>query len=161
MAAADFVDADRFERVSAGIRSAVLEDLDAVCVIEGASNPSPWTRAAFESEMNREVSTIDVMVENGVIVGFVVHWLVVGEGHLLNVAVSPDARRRGLGRALVEHVIEVARAAEGVYLMLEVRESNAAARTLYARFDFKLVARRERYYKDNQEAALVLGLVLA
>ena len=144
----------------AGIRAAAATDLDAICAIELASNPSPWTRSAFESEIDREVSTVDVVEDAGVVVGFVVHWLVAGEAHILNVAVEPSARGRGLGRLLVDHVIGHARAGDGSYLMLEVREGNAAARALYERFGFKLIARRERYYKDNQEAALVLGLVL-
>lgn len=147
--------------MSAEIRPARVADLDVVCRIELDSNPSPWTEAAFESEMTREVSRVDVLEVEGAVLGFVVHWLVAGEAHILNVAVDPNARGRGLGTRLVEHVIAEAVRGEGSYLMLEVREGNAAARGLYERFGFKLIARRERYYKDNQETALILGLVLS
>lgn len=147
--------------MSVSIRPATDADLDAVCAIEEIANPSPWSRDAFTAEMNRDISMVDVLVsDSGEVVGFAVHWVVAGEAHLLNVAVAQSHRRRGLGRRLVEHVVRCARERDGTYLMLEVREGNGPARRLYEALGFGLVARRERYYRDNHEAALVLGLVL-
>lgn len=142
------------------IRPATVEDLEAIDAIETVSNSSPWTRAAFVVEMEREVSRVEVVTVDRVVAGFIVHWLVAGEGHILNVAVSPEFRGQGLGVALVEYVLQAARLAEGTYVMLEVREGNAPARGLYARMGFKRIAERKTYYRDNGETALVLGLVL-
>ena len=146
--------------MTTAIRSAEESDLEAVCSIEAEANPSPWSRSAFEAEMERAISAVDVLVDDGGVVGFAVHWVVAGEAHLLNLAVCASRRGQGYGRALVEHVITAARAADATYLMLEVREGNTAARALYDAYGFGLVARRERYYRDNQEAALILGLML-
>jgi ribosomal-protein-alanine N-acetyltransferase len=136
------------------------DDLDAIERIERVSNASPWSRDSFLVEMQREVSIVEVLTESSTVVGFVVHWLVAGEGHILNVAVAPEARGRGFGRALVRHVLKSARAADGTYVMLEVREGNVAARGLYEGMGFKRIAERGDYYRDNSETALVLGLVL-
>ncbi len=144
----------------AEIRSAAAGDLDAIARIEQVSNSSPWSKDAFVVETERDVSTVDVVTVSGQVVGFVVHWLVAGEGHILNVAVDPEFRGRGLGVLLVTHVLECARAENGTYVMLEVRETNEAARGLYGRMGFKQIAERTSYYRDNGETALVLGLVL-
>jgi ribosomal-protein-alanine acetyltransferase len=80
------------------------------------------------------------------------------EGEILNLAVAPAGRRNGLGRALVQHILEAltARGVRQVYL--EVRESNAPARALYAAQGFKEVGRRQQYYRRPVEDAIVLRL---
>jgi ribosomal-protein-alanine N-acetyltransferase len=92
------------------------------------------------------------------IVGYSVGLPEVDEGEILNLAVAPAGRRHGVGRALVEHVLEalIARGARQVYL--EVRESNAPARALYAGRGFKEVGRRTQYYRRPVEDAIVLRL---
>ncbi len=80
------------------------------------------------------------------------------EGEILNLAVAPDGRRRGLGHALVRRVLEglTSRGAQAIYL--EVRESNASARRLYAGHGFREVGRRKQYYRRPVEDAIVLRL---
>lgn len=92
------------------------------------------------------------------IAGYVVALDAADEGEILNLAVAPDGRRNGLGRALVEQVLEalMARGVRQVYL--EVRESNAPARGLYAAQGFKEVGRRKEYYRRPVEDAVVLRL---
>jgi len=92
------------------------------------------------------------------IAGYVVAVYGADEGEILNLAVAPSGRRHGLGRALVQHVLEAlgARGVEQVYL--EVRESNAPARALYAAQGFKEVGRRKQYYRRPVEDAIVLRL---
>lgn len=90
--------------------------------------------------------------------GYVVALDAADEGEILNLAVAETGRRRGLGRALVQAIVD-ALAARGVReVYLEVRESNAAARALYAAFGFKDVGRRKGYYRRPVEDAIVLRL---
>ncbi len=92
------------------------------------------------------------------IVGYVVALDAADEGEILNLAVAPAMRRTGLGRALVHEILEVLsdRGVRQVYL--EVRESNAPARALYAAHGFKEVGRRKQYYRRPVEDAIVLRL---
>jgi [ribosomal protein S18]-alanine N-acetyltransferase len=92
------------------------------------------------------------------IAGYVVALDAADEGEILNLAVAPAGRRHGLGRALVEHVLDelASRGARQVYL--EVRESNGPARALYAAQGFKEVGRRKQYYRRPVEDAIVLRL---
>ena len=80
------------------------------------------------------------------------------EGEILNLAVAPAGRRRGLGRALVEAMLEALRTRGIRQVYLEVRESNSSARALYASRGFKEVGRRKAYYRRPVEDAIVLRL---
>ena len=94
----------------------------------------------------------------GRIVGYVVALDAADEGEILNLAVAPVMRRTGLGRALVHQILE-ALSDRGVrQVFLEVRESNAPARALYAALGFKEVGRRKQYYRRPVEDAIVLRL---
>ena len=99
-----------------------------------------------------------VAEQQGKVAGYVVALDAADEGEILNLAVAEGGRRRGLGRALVEAII-AALSERGVrQVYLEVRESNAAARALYAGFGFKDVGRRKGYYRRPVEDAIVLRL---
>lgn len=90
--------------------------------------------------------------------GYVVALDAADEGEILNLAVAPAGRRRGLGRALVEQMLEALRARGVRHVYLEVRESNASARALYASRGFTEVGRRKEYYRRPVEDAIVLRL---
>ncbi|MGB0212983.1 GNAT family N-acetyltransferase, partial [Algiphilus sp.] len=97
-------------------------------------------------------------------VAFAVSSLAMDDAHLLNLAVAPTARRGGLARRLLDHVLAQARAAEAQRVLLEVRESNGAAVGLYADAGFRLLARRRGYYPaagGRREDALVMVCALA
>lgn len=115
----------------------------------------PWTTQDFRDCVSSDAVFLVAETAEG-IVGYVVALEVVDEGEILNLAVAPAGRRHGLGRALVEHVLEALgqRGARQVYL--EVRESNAPARVLYAAHGFKEVGRRKQYYRRPVEDAIVL-----
>lgn len=90
------------------------------------------------------------------VAGYVVALDAADEGEILNLAVAPSVRRHGLGRALVRDVLE-ALARRGVrHVYLEVRESNAPARALYAAHGFQEAGRRKQYYRRPVEDAIVL-----
>jgi [ribosomal protein S18]-alanine N-acetyltransferase len=97
----------------------------------------------------------------GTPLGFALVWLAADEVHLLDLAVEPQFRRQGTGRALLHAVIEGGRAAGGARVLLEVRRSNTAALALYAGAGFRELDVRRAYYADNGEDALVMRLDLA
>lgn len=92
------------------------------------------------------------------IAGYVVALDAADEGEILNLAVAPGGRRHGLGRALVQHVLDALASRGARQIYLEVRESNGSARALYAAQGFKEVGRRKQYYRRPVEDAIVLRL---
>jgi ribosomal-protein-alanine N-acetyltransferase len=144
------------------LRPALSSDVDAVAGIERASFSDPWSARAF-LPLLRESSTLFLVATSSPgdeILGYAVAWFVGEEAELANLAVSPTARRRGVGAIVLTHVIAEAVRRQCRTLFLEVRESNATARSLYLRHGFEQVGRRKRYYVAPQEDALVLRKVL-
>ena len=132
-------------------------DLDEVVAIELVSFTLPWSRGAFlyEMEQNR-VARCWVMRERAQVVGYMCVWEIGAEVHITNIAVHPGSRRRGIGRALLDHLVQDARQ-RGLHLIgLEVRPSNREARALYESFGFHVVGQRKGYYYDTGEDALVM-----
>lgn len=137
-------------------------DLDAVLAIERASFSMPWSRGAFlyEMEQNR-VARCLVVREEAHVVGYLCLWEVADELHITNVAVHPQWRRRGIGRALLQDVLAEALARGIRMVVLEVRPSNVEARALYESLGFRVVGRRRGYYYDTGEDALVMQTTLS
>lgn len=136
------------------------EDLDAVLEIEHASFENPWTREMLSHELrNRPVSRIYLLREapSGPVMAFCSVWVVLDEMHVNNLAVRPEHRRRGAGRALMEAVLERAAEAGCRLVVLEVRRSNLPAQALYEGLGFVLMGVRKNYYTKPDEDALVLG----
>ena len=134
-----------------------VSDLDQVLDIERASFPTPWTRAAFRYEIEQnKVARCTVLGGRRGIVGYLCLWEIGHEIHITNLAAHPEWRRRGvarqlLGAALIEGV------ARGVTLaFLEVRPSNTRALALYESLGFQVIGRRNGYYFDTGEDALVM-----
>ena len=133
------------------------EDLDEVLAIERASFSMPWSRGAFLYEMQQNrVARCWVMREEGRVIGYLCLWEIADELHITNIAVHPAHRRQGVGRLLLQGVLEDARERRLRLVVLEVRPSNAEARKLYDAFAFRVVGRRRGYYYDTGEDALVM-----
>ena len=133
-------------------------DLDDIVAIEEASFNNPWTRDMYERELqNPDVSFLYVLRMPGEgIVAFCSFWLVLDELHINNLAVRGDVRARGLGTALLEHVLQAGASRGAGRATLEVRRSNAAARRLYESLGFEVAATRPNYYVSPAEDALIL-----
>jgi [ribosomal protein S18]-alanine N-acetyltransferase len=136
-------------------------DLDDVLALERVCFADPWVREAFLAEIDDSPQIRWPMIAVGPdLAGYVVAWFIEDEAHLANLAVAPAERRRGLGRRLVEAVLEEARRRGARWVRLEVRVTNEPALRLYGGFGFLPVGLRKAYYADNQEDALLLELDL-
>jgi [ribosomal protein S18]-alanine N-acetyltransferase len=98
-----------------------------------------------------------VAEQNGLILGMIAFRITADEAEILNLAVAPASRRQRIGERLVKHALAHAKRQGAKQIFLEVRESNNAARTFYARMRFAQAARRRGYYRDPAEDALVLS----
>ena len=147
--------------VRAAVRPARPRDLPAVGVIEQASFGDPWSPAAFGPLVDNPAVYFVVAECEGAVAGYLVAWFAADEGEIGNVAVAAGARGRGLGGVLVQAALDEAAHRGAATVYLEVRESNAAARRLYASRHFGEVGRRRRYYRNPVEDALVLARPIA
>ncbi len=142
--------------VTAIVRTALPTDLEAIDVIERASFGDPWSLRSFSDSMTHSFVRINVVEVAGGVVGYSVVWLAGEESELANLAIEPGRRGAGLGALLLDAVLQEAHEEGALVIFLEVRESNAAARSLYARRGFHEVGRRTGYYRNPSEDALVL-----
>jgi ribosomal-protein-alanine N-acetyltransferase len=140
------------------IREARAADLEAIHAIEVASFSDPWKREGFRDLILGGNATVVVAEADGVVVGFAVSYAAADEAEIANVAVTDVARRRGVGRTLVDWVIAGAVRGGARAVFLEVRDANVAARALYAVLGFAEVARRRGYYRNPVEDAIVMRL---
>lgn len=116
----------------------------------------PWSEKSIASELENPLSLWLVAVEAGEVVGYVGSQTVLGETDMMNLAVAPEARRQGTGRALVLALVEALTEKGSRSLMLEVRVSNIPAQKLYESLGFSQVGRRPKYYVNPREDALIL-----
>jgi ribosomal-protein-alanine acetyltransferase len=146
-------------------RALVADDLPQVAALEAQVHAAPWSLGNFRDALAAGYTT-RCAVREGRVVAYGVLMMAPGEAQILNVSVAPDARRAGLGRALVHRFIEDARALGAEQCFLEVRVTNTGAIALYERMGFTRIARRTAYYPAHtddgpREDALVMRIALA
>ena len=146
---------------SVRVRLATAADLPAVAAIEQAAFSDPWSPSSFRALLRTSAVCFSVADHGGIVVGYSVAWFAADEAELANLAVGAPARGRGVGALLLDAVLAHAAHRGAATVYLEVRESNAAARRLYASRHFAEVGRRRRYYRNPVEDALVLARPLA
>jgi ribosomal-protein-alanine N-acetyltransferase len=144
------------------IREMKREDLDAVLEIERESFRTPWSRPLFEKELIIPFACTFVACHllHFEVVGYLCMWLVGNETHILNLAVHPQERNKGIGTYLLRYGVEYCRSRGMQEITLEVRRSNHRAISLYRNFQFQPRGIRPRYYQDSGEDAIVMGLCL-
>ena len=142
------------------IRRATPADVRAMWKIEQASFPAPWSRWTLLGELANPVSATLIAGTTPPtpwkLLGYVIFWVAAEEMHLLNLAVHPERRGRGIARRLLTEALKLARQKGALIAWLEVRPSNAPARALYKSFGFKEAGRRPKYYRETDEDALIL-----
>ena len=135
--------------------------LEAVAALEQRCFSDPWSEAGFLGELDNPVAVYFIAEQQGTVVGYAGMHAILDEGHITNVAVSPDCRRHGIGKTLAETLIREAGRRGLRSLTLEVRESNGAARALYRKLGFADVGRRRGYYQSPAEDAVLMTKELA
>ncbi len=140
------------------VRQARPGDVDDVAAIERRAFTDPWSAGSFRALFGNPLVEFAVAEDTitGRILGYVVAWFVMDEAEIANLAVSDGTRRSGVGSRLLDHALDAAARRKARVVYLEVRESNIAARALYASRHFAVAGRRARYYRKPVEDALVL-----
>ena len=135
-----------------------LGDLNAVEAIEQRSYPTAWSRSMFAGELAKPSSIClgGFEPEGGALVGYLIISRYVDAWHVMNVAVAPEQRRRGIASALLTQLFELTAGEGHRGYTLEVRVSNAGAIRLYERLGFRSRGIRRGYYTDNREDALIM-----
>jgi len=147
------------------IRQFQPSDLDDICIIERLSFPHPWSESEFNLYYRREPQGFLVAVMNEKIIGYVIAEVVSSldpkkfrfrrRGHLLNVAVNPDFRRKGIGKTLVNTIDAYLQGKGSEDVWLEVRASNSIAKIFYLSMDFEEKGRKHRYYLTEDALVMV------
>lgn len=142
------------------------DDLDAIMQIEPTIYSHPWTRGNFSDSLNSGYSAW-VLESDDKMIGYALMMRVLDEAHLLNLSITKPQQKQGLGRYLLEHMIEKAKQFQATNMFLEVRPSNVSAIALYENMGFCEMAVRRAYYpadpkisKTGREDAVLMGLAL-
>ena len=138
------------------IRALALSDLDGIEDIEHRSYDTPWSRSMFAGELAKPASLCLGAFEGEQLGGYLIVSRYVDAWHVMNIAVSPDFRRRGIATALLERLFELTDDRSRRGYTLEVRVSNDGAIRLYERLGFTARGIRRGYYTDNREDALIM-----
>ncbi len=156
-----------------------LDDIPQVLEIDKLSFPLPWSARSYTFEINDNKdghmialeARAEVRAPRGLIgmfqrlsgqtpapmiVGYGGFWLIDGESHISTIAVHPDYRGRGLGELLLAGMLGHGMALKATYSVLEVRVSNENAINLYRKYEYEVVGRRKKYYRDNNEDAYLM-----
>lgn len=131
-----------------------------VAALEKLCFSAPWSENSVASELRNPLSLWLVALDGDTVAGYIGSQSVLGESDMMNVAVHPDCRRRGIGEKLVLALMAALKEKENHSLTLEVRASNDPAKLLYEKLGFELVGRRPNYYRAPKEDALILRKLL-
>ena len=142
-------------------REMQASDLDAVMQIEKVNFPFPWTVGNFKDSISSGYTCL-VLETGSTIIGYAVLMMVLDEAHLLNISVAPSQKGQGLGRYLLDHMMQIGREKGGLNMFLEVRPSNTSAITLYESIGFNEMGLRPGYYPahNGREDAVLMGVAL-
>ncbi len=133
-------------------------DIPEVLALERLCFRTPWNERQFRLAFDQKLFHVFGFRESGRLVAYLACYHTQEEMEILNLAVTPERRRRGLGRRLLGLVLQIGQKMGMEKVHLEVRRGNLAAQRLYAGFGFRQVGLRKAYYPDTGEDALVLGL---
>ena len=132
------------------------DHLEQIAEIEKQCFSDPWSLNSIRYELDNPLSMWIIAEENGVVAGYVGSQSVMGEADMMNLAVVPSYRRQGIGRQLVERLVNELKKNDVHLLFLEVRVTNEPAIELYHSLGFVQVGRRPNYYSHPKEDALIL-----
>ena len=138
------------------IRKMNFGDVSAIAELEKQCFSDPWSENSIASEINNPLSYWLVAEVDGAVAGYIGSQSVLDAADMMNLAVSPDYRRKGIGQALVNALVEHLKQNNVIALLLEVRVSNAPAIALYESMGFEQIGLRPKYYHNPREDAFIL-----
>ncbi len=142
------------------IERASEKDLPEITRIERQSFPSPWSEEMFRRELDKESGLFVTARRGSMLCGYAAGWTGGDEFHLANLAVAPEFRGGGTGKKLLKYVLDSVKSLNVRYVILEVRQGNMPAFNLYKKLGFKTIGKRDRYYADTGENAVIMALLL-
>lgn len=135
------------------------QDIDDIVELESLCFNVPWSRDAFVNELTQNERAMYIIARhNNNVVAYAGMWKIFEEGHITNIAVHPQYRRKGVGSQLIEYMINMARKNNIKRMTLEVSVANIGAQNLYYKFGFCREGIRKKYYADSQEDAIIMWL---
>ena len=141
------------------IRRMTVADVPAAHAIDVLSFTLPWPERSLRYEVTGNPGARYWVAESDEqLVGILILWMIVDEAHIATIATHPDFRGRGIAKSLLVEALNSAYNEGAKSALLEVRAGNEAALKMYTGFGFEIVGRRERYYKDNHEDAILMTL---
>ncbi len=149
-------DAGKPNEFSVALRAMTEADLPAVMQLERSIFPDPWPMSAFTDVLSGEMWQSLVAECDNNIVGYACFMTAAGETHLANIAVHPDYRRKSVAQQLLDRILQLVTRHGCTMIILEVRQSNYAARAFYERSGFRTLYTRPHYYEEPAEDALVM-----
>ena len=138
------------------IRKMNTDDVDKVMEIELKSFSMPWSREIYISDLHSGFGKYIVADINGKIAGYAGMLTLLDEAHILTIAVAEDFKCQGIGKFIMNEILEIAITEGTNSIFLEVRVSNIPAIKLYEKLGFQKIAVRKAYYTDNMEDAYVM-----
>jgi ribosomal-protein-alanine N-acetyltransferase len=138
-----------------------ITDLPTIMQVEKLSFADPWSESSFVDELlSNELAYYIVPVVDGQVAGYAGMWVVLEEAQITNIAIHPDFRGQGLGKATLFYLMELAKQLGSTKMTLEVRKSNEVAQFIYRRHGFLVIGTRTNYYPDNGEDAILMDVKL-
>ncbi len=142
------------------LRRMTLEDIPAVHEIDLLSFSLPWPERSFRFELSDNPAARGWVAEvEGRIAAMLLLWFIVDEAHIATIATHPDFRRQGIGEQILVHALREAFTEGARRAFLEVRASNLAAQSMYKKYGFIVDGLRPKYYRDNNEDAILMSVV--
>lgn len=139
------------------LRKGEIKDAFEMAEIEKICFSEPWSEDSIISDIEHSERSFYIVAEiEGHIVGYIGCWKIIDEGHITNVAVRPEYRRKHIAENLINVMISVTEDEDISSWTLEVRESNEPAKALYSKLGFKDAGRRKGYYPDTKEDAIIM-----
>ena len=138
------------------ITQMTADHVSQVAELEKLCFSDPWSESSVASELENELAYWLVAIEGDRVAGYVGSQTVLGETDMMNIAVHPDYRRRGVAETLVNALVDALKGKGSHCLTLEVRASNTPAQKLYEKMGFAQVGLRKNYYRNPKEDARIL-----
>lgn len=138
------------------ITNMTIDHVSQVAALEAVCFRDPWSEKSVASELTNPLSAWLVALEGETVVGYIGSQTVMDESDMMNVAVHPEHRRKGIAEALIVALAQLLRDGGSNSLTLEVRASNAPAIALYEKLGFLQIGLRKNYYRNPKEDALIL-----